>query len=263
MSPRVHPTAIIDRAARIDESCEIGPYCVIEGPVVLGPRNKLKAHVHIEGDTVIGSDNFFAPFVSIGGAPQSVRYKGEPTRVRIGSHNTFKESVTIHRGTPGGLPTRDGVTTVGDSNFIMAYCHIAHDCVVQNEIIMANSTQLAGHVTIEDQVRLGGANLIVQHTRVGTFAFTGAGSVIRKDVIPYCLGSGEPVFKPAGINRVGLERAGVASAVVAELKRAFHIYFDSNLTHVQALETLKGTLNSTEAQRFIRFLETSTLGVHR
>ena len=200
MTP-IHPTAIVDPKAEIDPSVEIGPYVIIEGPVQIGPRTKIFAHAHLCGNTVIGADNEIHMGCVIGHTPQHLGYRGQPTGVRIGDGNVFREYVTIHRGSEEGSHT-----VVGDRCYFMAMSHIAHDAVVGNEIIVANGTLLAGHVHIEDKVVLSGNVGIHQHCRIGTLAMIGGLSKIVQDIPPYMLVDGSS--KVCGINVVGLRRAG-------------------------------------------------------
>ena len=261
----IHPTAIIGKDVRIGECCNIGPFCIVEGNTVLGDGNSLISHVRIEGNTSIGEGNTFHPSCVIGAIPQDLKYKNEETGVRIGSHNTFRECVTINRGTVNGAPLKEGVTVVGNHCLIMAYTHIAHDCVLENHVVIANGTQLAGHVVIEDYARLGGVNLLVQNVRIGSHAFLGAGVTVRKDVPPYVIGGGDPIFKASGINKVGLQRKQFSNKKIQSLKEVFRNFYCSKNTVEEALLKIKSShiAQEDEVQKFIRFVETSEIGVHR
>ena len=177
----VHPTAIIDPQAKIHPSCKIGPYCVIGPNVQLGEGCHLVSHVAIEGPSKIGADNGFFPFSSIGMAPQDMTYAGEPTQLEIGAHNEFREFVTINRGTAKG----GGITRMGNYNLIMAYAHVAHDCVVGDRVILANAATLGGHVTVEDWAVVGAMCPVHQYVRIGAHSYVGGGTTITKDVLPF------------------------------------------------------------------------------
>jgi len=192
--PLIHPTAVIDPAAELDSSVEVGPYAVSGPRVRIGAGCKVGAHVVLEGPTTLGENNRLYPFCSVGAAPQDKKYAGEDTALEIGNGNTIRECVTINRGT-----VQDGGTTrVGDDNWIMAYVHIAHDCVVGNHTIFANTTNLAGHVHIGDWVILGGNSQVHQFCKIGAHAMTGTGSIVLQDIPPYVMASGNPLATAAG-----------------------------------------------------------------
>ena len=198
VQPLIHPTAVIDPAAELDSSVEVGPYAVIGPRVRIGAGCKVGAHVVLEGPTTLGENNRLYPFCSVGAAPQDKKYAGEDTALEIGNGNTIRECVTINRGT-----VQDGGTTrVGDDNWIMAYVHIAHDCVVGNHTIFANTTNLAGHVHIGDWVILGGNSQVHQFCKIGAHAMTGTGSIVLQDIPPYVMASGNPLATH-GINKIG------------------------------------------------------------
>jgi UDP-N-acetylglucosamine acyltransferase len=229
----IHATAIIDARAHIASDVEIGPYCVIGAHVTLGAGCKLLSHVVIEGRTTIGARNSFAPFASIGGAPQDKKYAGEPTRLEIGDDNTIREYCTINTGT-----SQDGsLTKVGSNNWIMAYVHIAHDCVLGDNTIMANNAQLAGHVHVGDWAILGGMSGVHQFCRVGAHAFVGAGAIVTQDVIPYGMIGGTPL-STIGINSEGLRRRGFSAEAIAAIKAAYKTIFRDGLTLVEATEKI-------------------------
>ena len=199
----IHPTAIVDPKAELAEGVRVGPYSVIEGEVTIGAGTEIGPHVVISGPTVIGENNRFFQFGSIGAEPQDKKYHGEPTRLVIGNGNTFRENVTINRGT---VQDR-GETTIGDDNWIMAGVHIAHDCVVGSHTIFANASALAGHVQVHDWAILGGYTLVHQFCRIGAHSFCGMGSVINQDVPDFVVVSGN-LAEPRGINTEGLRRRG-------------------------------------------------------
>lgn len=254
----IHSTAIIDSDARIHPTCKIGPYCVIGAGVELGKNCHLASHVAIEGPTKIGADNGFFPFASIGMAPQDLTYAGEPTRLEIGDHNEIREYVTINRGTVKG----GGLTKIGDSNLIMAYTHIAHDCQVGSHIIMANAATLGGHVTVEDWANVGALCPVHHFVRIGTHAIIGGGSTITQDVLPFSKTSAERGTHAYGLNSVGLERRGFTKDRIKKLHHAYKVLLASKLNTSQALEKLKAEKDRSEdVDRLIRFIEASQRGV--
>lgn len=231
---RIHPSAIVDPAAELADDVEVGPYAVIGPGVRVGAGTTIGAHAVLEGQTVIGRDNRIFQFASIGAAPQDKKYAGEPTRLLIGDRNTFREFTTVNRGT-----TQDrGETTVGDDNWVMAYVHIAHDCVVGSNVIFANATNLAGHVHVGDWVILGGYTGIHQFCKVGAHAMTGVGSVVLHDIPPFVMCSGNTAAAH-GINSEGLKRRGFAADAIAGIRRAYKTLYRSGLTLPQARQALR------------------------
>jgi len=254
----IHPTAIIDPAARIHSSCHVGPYCVIGPNVELGERCQLLSHVVMGGPTKIGSDNRFYPFASIGLAPQDISYKGEPTRLEIGDHNEIREYVTINRATT----KEHGVTRVGSHNLIMAYTHIAHDCQIGDHIIMANAATLGGHVTVEDWATVGALCPIHHFVRIGRYAFIGGGTTITRDVLPFSKTSAERGTHAYGLNAIGLERRGFSKDRIRKIHHAYHVLLASKLNTSQALEKLKAeSERSEDVDLLIQFIEASERGV--
>lgn len=254
----IHSTAIIDPKARIHPSCKIGPYCVIGADVELGKGCHLVSHVTIEGPTKIGADNGFFPFSAIGMAPQDLTYAGEPTRLEIGNHNEIREFVTINRGTVKG----GGLTSIGNSNLIMAYVHIAHDCQIGNNIIMANAATLGGHVTVEDWANVGALCPVHHFVRIGTHAIIGGGSTITRDVLPFSKTSAERGTHAYGLNAIGLERRGFAKERIKKLHHAYRVLLSSKLNTSQALAKMKSESDRGEdVDRLIRFIEESERGV--
>jgi len=215
----IHPTAVIADGASIADNVTIGPYCVIGEHVILGEGSTLMSHVVIGGHTTIGKGNRFFPFAAIGMEPQDLKYHGEPSRVEIGNNNTFRENVTVNCGTEGG----GMLTSIGNSNLLMAYVHIAHDCHIGNEVVMANCATLAGHITISDGAIIGGMSAVHQFVRIGRFAMIGGMSGISKDVPPFCLTAGG--YRPglAGLNIIGLKRRKFSLEDIEQLKQAYRI----------------------------------------
>ena len=212
----IHPTAVVDPAAQVHESCEIGPYVVIGADVTIGSGNTIGPHAVINGPTTIANDNHIFQFVSIGADPQDLKFSGGDSRLEIGSRNRIREFVTINRGTEDG----GGLTRIGDDNLLMAYVHIAHDCFVSNHAVFANSASLAGHVSVGDYAILGGFSLVHQFSRVGAHSFSGMGSVINKDVPPYVLVSGH-FAESKGINKEGLKRRGFGSEEIRAIQNCY------------------------------------------
>ena len=254
----IHPTAIIDPKAKVHPSCNIGPYCVIGAGVELGENCRLISHVAMEGPTKIGSDNGFFPFTSIGLAPQDISYRGEPTRLEIGDHNTVREFVTINRGTVKG----GGLTLIGDYNLIMAYTHIAHDCQIGSHIIMANAATLGGHVRVEDWATVGALCPVHHFVRIGKYAFIGGGTTVTRDVLPFSKTSAERGTHAYGLNAVGLERRGFTKERIRKLHHAYRVLLASKLNTSQAIEKLKAEADRGEdVDMLIRFIEASERGV--
>lgn len=253
-----HPSAIVDRRAKIPASCEIGPYCVIGGDVELGEGCQLLSHVTLEGPTKIGSRNRFFPFSSIGLPPQDLSYAGEPTRLEIGDDNTIREFVTINRGTVKG----GALTRVGNHNLIMAYTHIAHDCVIGNHVIMANAATLGGHVTVEDWAVVGALCPVHQFVHIGTHSYVGGGTTVTQDVLPFSKTSAERNTHAFGLNALGLERRGFSKDRLRRIHHAFKVLLASKLNTAQALEKLKAEPDrSADVDLLIRFIEQSERGV--
>src|SRR3990172_5384374 len=238
----VHPTAIIHRGARIGANARIGPYCVIGDEVEIGDGGELTAHIYMEGPLRVGPGNRFFPYSSIGVVPQDLKFHGERTETVIGKENTFREFVTVHRGTKLG----GGITSIGDHNLIMAYAHIAHDCRIGNHTILANGTTLAGHVLIEDYAVIGAFCGIHQFCRVGRHCIVGGYSVITQDVLPFSSTVSERGVKTYGINSVGLERHGFSPERRKKLSRAFRLLTGSKLNTSQALETIRAEAADSE-----------------
>jgi UDP-N-acetylglucosamine acyltransferase len=230
---RIHPTALVDLSAELAEDVEVGPYAVIGPEVVVGAGSWVGAHAVVQGPTQIGQRNRIYPHATLGGDPQDKKYRGEPTRLEIGDGNTFRECVTVNRGT-----IQDGgVTRVGHENWIMAYVHIAHDCVVGSHTIFANTTNLAGHVEVGDWAILGGCTQVHQFCKIGAHAMTGTGTVVLMDIPPFVLASGNPA-RAHGLNVEGLKRRGFEADALAALRRAYRTVWRSELTLDKAREQL-------------------------
>lgn len=213
----IHPTAIVDPAAQVHESCDIGAYAVIGADVTMSSGNTIGPHAVINGPTTIGENNHFFQFASIGADPQDLKFEaGGDSRLEIGSRNRIREFVTINRGTEGG----GGLTRIGDDNLLMAYVHIAHDCLVDNHAVFANSASLAGHVAVGDYAILGGFSLVHQFSRVGAHSFSGMGSVINKDVPPYLLVTGH-FAQSKGVNKEGLKRRGFSADEIRAIQKCY------------------------------------------
>lgn len=255
----IHPTAIVHPGARLDSSVEVGPYAVIGEHVEIGAGTKIGAHCVITGHTRIGRDNQFFHFTSIGEAPQDKKYAGEPTRLEIGDRNTVREFCTMNTGT-----TQDqGVTRVGDDNWIMAYVHIAHDCQVGNRTILANCVQLAGHVHIGDWVILGGFTGVHQFCHLGAHSMSAIASVIVHDLPPYVMAQGDTA-KAHGINTEGLKRRGFSTAAIEAIRKAYKTLYRSGLTLEQAKAALaEQARQSPEVGLLSEFLATTTRGIVR
>ncbi len=222
---KIHPSAIVHPDSVLGEDVEIGPHCIIGAGVTIGARTRLISHVILEGFSEIGEDNLVFPFCSIGTAPQDLKYKGEPTRLALGSRNTIREFVTINRGTQGGHQ----VTCIGSDNLLMAYAHVAHDCVVGSRVIMANAATLAGHVDVMDGATVGASTGVHQFCRVGKEAFVGGYSVITRDALPYIKTVGDRnSAKTYGINSIGLERKQMPKESIAALQQAYRRLFQDH-----------------------------------
>ncbi len=255
----IHPTAIIDSTAQIGENVSIGPYCIVEADTVLGDDCVLKSHVLIANHTTIGKGNKIYSFASIGEDPQDKKYAGEPTQLIIGDNNTIRESVTINRGTVDDK----GVTSIGNENWIMAYVHIAHDCVLGNHTILANCSSLAGHVHVEDHAILGGFTKLHQFCRVGTHAFSAMDTGFQKDLPPFVMAQGNPA-KPRAINFEGLKRRQFNKQRIAAIKAAYRVLYKSDLKLDQAVAELEQmSKNSDDVKVMLDFIQQSSRSIIR
>jgi len=259
----IHPTAVIDPAAQLEASVTIGPYAVIGPSVRIGARTHVGAHCVIGGHTTIGTDNHIFPHTALGGAPQDKKYAGEPTRLTIGQRNTIREFCTVNTGTVQG----GGETKVGDDNWIMAYVHIAHDCTVGHQTILANHATLAGHVQVGDWVVIGGLTGLHQYSRVGTHAMVGFGSHVSQDVPPFMMVDGNPLAVH-GLNKEGLRRRHFSEQRIVGLKQAYRLLYRQGLTVNAALAAMRSVAGEyPEAAHDINllcdFIATSQRGIAR
>ncbi len=253
----VHPTAIVHDSARVDESASVGPYCILGAEVEIGAGCELMAHVFVDGPIRIGERNRFFPYSVIGLAPQDLKFKGERSETRIGSGNTFREFVTVHRGTKGG----GALTRIGDDCLLQAYAHVAHDCRIGNRVILGHGVTMAGHVTIEDCAFVGAFTGIHQHCRIGRHAIVGGYSVITKDVLPYSKTVAEREVKTFGVNQVGLERHGFSGERIERLHHAFRLLTSSKLNTTQALERIRAEGMNEDLEVLVNFIVSSERGV--
>jgi UDP-N-acetylglucosamine acyltransferase len=255
----IHPTAIVAAGAELDADVVVGPYTVIGPRVRVGAGSRIGPHSVVEGRSTLGRNNVFFHHVSIGAAPQDLKYRGEDTELVIGDGNTLREFVTVHLGTIGG----GGLTALGDHNLVMNYSHIAHDSRVGSHNIVANGAQLAGHVTIEDYVVVGALVGIHQHARIGESAILGAGAMVSQDVPPYCNATGDRAVLH-GLNLVGLKRRGFPSELVSSIKKAYRIVFRSHLHLADAVARARAEIApSPQIEHFLAFLEQSQRGICR
>ncbi len=255
----IHPTAVVDPCAVVHPEAEIGPYAIVGAQVTIGARTRVGAHAVIEGPSTIGEANRIFPHAALGGPPQDLKYKGEPTWLVVGNRNIFREFSTAHRGTPGG----HGKTVIGDDNLFMAYSHVAHDCVIGNRTVFANSASLAGHCVIEDDVILGGFCVVRQFLRIGRFAFLGAFTAINKDVLPFCWTSTEREAKAWKINSIGLTRKGFSEDRVRALQKAYRVIHRHRHDRAALLAGLEEVAAASEDVRFLRdFIAHSEQGIH-
>ncbi len=255
----IHPTAIVHPKAKIAGGVEIGPYSVIGEHVTIGADTKIEAHVLIEGWTTIGERNHIFPFSSIGTAPQDIGYRNEETYLIIGDDNVIRECATVHRATT----KEDRKTTIGNKNFLMAYSHVAHDCKLGHNIIMANSVALGGHIVIGDHAILGGIVAVHQFARIGSYAIIGGQSAVTLDIPPYVSAAGNRA-QLYGLNLVGLKRKGFSDQTIATLKKAYKIVFRSGLTQDEAVLKAMGEFpDSREVQALVDFIKSSKRGITR
>ena len=251
--------AIVSPDAQLAPDATVGPFSVIGPQVRIGARTVIGPHAVINGPTTIGADNRIFQFASIGDAPQDKKYRGEPTQLVIGDRNVFRESCTINRGT-----THDkGVTHIGDDNLFMAYSHVAHDCVIGNNTVFANSVALGGHVEVGDWVILGGLTAVHQFTKIGAHAFLGGGAILSRDVPPYLMVAGNPAV-PHGVNAEGLRRRGFSDEQVRNIREAYRVLYRSDLKLAEALTQLAPLAEQhPEIRTFVDFIHGSTRSLVR
>jgi UDP-N-acetylglucosamine acyltransferase len=259
MATEIHPTAIVDDSAEFDEDVSIGPFCLVGKGAKIAKGSKLMSHVSLER-TEVGEGCTIFPFSSIGLAPQDIKYKDEDTSVRIGNGNVIREYVSIHRASVGG----DGVTKIGDNNFLMAYVHVAHDCDIRNHVIVANSVAFAGHVLVEDYAFIGGFTGVHQHARIGAYAMVAAITRLSQDVPPYTMVKGTEKAKLFGLNVVGIKRRGFSEETVNELKTAYRLLFREKLSLKDAIKKIQEELPYTdEIRNLIEFIQENKRGICR
>ncbi|MEO5857838.1 MAG: acyl-ACP--UDP-N-acetylglucosamine O-acyltransferase [Pyrinomonadaceae bacterium] len=253
----IHETAIVSPDARLGENCYVGPFCTVGAEVTVGASVRLDSHVVVDGRTSIGDGTHVFPFASIGLAPQDLKYAGEPTATEIGKRNHIREFVTIHRGTAGG----GGMTKIADDNLFMAQAHVAHDCQIGSNVIMANAATLAGHVEIADRANIGAYSGVHQFCRVGLEAFVGGYSVVVKDAPPYAIIQGNHA-KCYGLNKIGLKRRGYSKETIEKLHHAYHLLLTAKLNTSQAVERIKEEISGCEeVDILVEFIESSKRGV--
>jgi UDP-N-acetylglucosamine acyltransferase len=259
MTTRRHPTALIDPGARLHDTVEVGAYCVVGGDVSVGAGTRIGPHVVIDGRTRIGERNRIFQFSSIGAIPQDLKYRGEPTELVIGDENVIREFTTLHIGTEGG----GGITSIGDNNLLMNFSHVAHDCRIGNRVILANGATLAGHVTIEDFVIIGGLAAVHQFVRLGESSMLGGGAMVVQDVPPFCVVQGDRAGL-VGINVEGLRRRGFAPEALKGIRGVYRLLFRSGLPLREAMATARAEAGLVpEVIRFLDFVESSKRGVCR
>ncbi len=251
--------AIIDATAEIAEDVNIGPFTVIGPDVLIKSGSVIGPHVVINGPTTIGYDNRIYQFSSIGENPQDKKYADEVTRLELGDRNTIREYCTMHRGTKQDR----SLTKIGSDNLFMAYTHVAHDCIIGNQVIMANGASLAGHVHLDDYAILGGFTLVHQFTHIGQYSFSAMGSAITQDIPPYVMVGGRPT-RPHGINSVGMERDGVSPEVIQKIRKAYKMLYKTSLRledAIEEMEDMAGDCN--ELSNMVSFLRNVTRGILR
>jgi UDP-N-acetylglucosamine acyltransferase len=255
----VDPRAQVHSSARLGHQCAVGPFAVIGPDVVLGDGCTVHPHAVITGPSVFGSGNEFHPFSCVGGAPQDLRHRGEPTRLEAGDGNVFREHVTVNRGTVHG----GGVTRIGSFNLFMAYCHVAHDCIIGDRVVMANNATLAGHVTVQDHAVFGGMVAVASFLRIGESAMLAAGSMLERDVPPFAMVGGNRA-RLCGVNRVGLRRRGFGPTALHQIKQIIMRLRDESIPVEDIIADVSGIPGLTgEATRLLSFLSTAKRGLTR
>jgi UDP-N-acetylglucosamine acyltransferase len=260
MSAQVHPSSVVSPEAELADGVVIGPFCLVEGSARIGARTVLRSHVVIGPHTELGEDNDIYAHATLGMGPQDLKFKGAPTRLRIGDRNVVREGCTMHRGTEGG----GGLTTVGNDNFIMTGSHVAHDCHVGNSNIFANCATLAGHVELGDFCNVGAFSAIHQFCRVGSHAFMGGFTVATLDVLPYMKTAGARDTKSYGVNTIGLRRRGFSEAAIESLMKAHRLLFHAGLLREEALARTEAELGGIpEVAYLLQFIRETKRGIHR
>ncbi|MCM0606713.1 MAG: acyl-ACP--UDP-N-acetylglucosamine O-acyltransferase [Xanthomonadaceae bacterium] len=256
----IHSTAIIEKGAELDSGVEVGPYCIIGPKVKIGTGTRLMSHVVVSGKTSIGKSNTFFPFSVIGGVPQDLKYNGENTELRIGDRNTIRESVTLNLGTAQGSE----VTVVGNDNLLMAYVHLGHDTSIGDHCIIANSVQIAGHVTLEDYVTIGGVSAIAQFLKMGKHSYVSGHTGVEKSVPPFCIAHGSRPMTLRGANIVGLRRRGYKAEVIQMLNETIKLWTRTDVNKDQTLIEIESQYGEApEVQEFVRFIRDCDTGVVR
>jgi UDP-N-acetylglucosamine acyltransferase len=259
----IHPSAIIAKSVELADDVSVGPFSVLQGRVRVGRGTRIASHVSIGSESTIveiGENNVFQAGAIIGGPPQDISYKNEPTKLVIGSNNVFRECVTINCGTAKG----GGVTKIGDSCMIMAYVHIAHDCQIGNNVIIANLVQFAGHVVVEDFVRIGGLCGIVQFVRIGKHAYIGGASSLRKDILPFCIAEGNDLARVRATNKIGLQRSGFSKDDVDNIARAIRFFVIGHRTVDEVLKKIAEECGTGKhIEHLVNFIKSSENGVAR
>jgi UDP-N-acetylglucosamine acyltransferase len=251
--------AIVDSQAELADDVSVGPYSVIGADVKIGAGTIIGSHVVIKGPTSIGKENRIYQFTSIGEDPQDKKYAAEITRLEIGDRNTIREFTSMHRGTQQD----NCVTKIGDDNLFMAYTHVAHDCIIGNNVIMANGASLAGHVHLNNNAILGGFTLVHQFTQVGQYSFAAMGSAITQDIPPFIMVGGKPT-RPHGINSVGMERNGISTEDIRLIRNAYKIIYKMNLRLEDAIEKMEDmSSDSKQLTDMISFLRNVSRGILR
>jgi UDP-N-acetylglucosamine acyltransferase len=254
----IHPTAIVDATAQVDPSAQVGPFCVVGADVLIGARTVLKASVYLEGPLIIGEDNVFFPYSTVGVAPQDLKYKGERSETRIGHRNQIREFVTIHRGTQGGGMR----TAIGDDNLLMAQVHIAHDVNVADHTVIGHAATLGGHVTMGDWAIVSAGSAVHQFCRIGRHSFVGGFSVVTQDVMPYSMTVAPREIKVFAANATGLERRGFSAETIETLHKAFRLLTRSGLNTSQAVERILTEVpHCPEIEEVLDFIASSERGV--
>ena len=257
----IHPTAVVDPSASISEGVDIGPYAIIEAHVSVGKGTSIGAHAFIGKWTELGENNQIFHMASVGAPPQDLKYKGEECWTRIGSHNVIREFATVHRGTVTG----HAETLMGNSNLMMAYSHVAHDCIVGNGNVFANSATLAGHVTIQDNVILGGLVAIHQFVTIGSYTMLGGGTLVGLDIPPYMIATSEKRdARLRGLNLIGLKRRGFTEESISRLKKAYKTLFMAGLKLPDAIARIREEIvGCTEVDNLLEFIQKSERGICR
>ncbi|HDP25050.1 MAG TPA: acyl-ACP--UDP-N-acetylglucosamine O-acyltransferase [Deltaproteobacteria bacterium] len=255
---KIDPTALIADGAELADDVVVGPYATIGERTSIGAKTTIGPYCMIRGPAEIGGNCTFTGYASIGTPPQDHSYRGEDTRLVIGENNTIREFVTINRGT-----VKDrGVTSIGNNNLIMAYCHVAHDCVIGNHVVMGNLATLAGHVKIQDHAIIGGLSAIHQFTRIGAYAIIGGGSMVSLDIVPYARAAGDRA-RLFGVNSIGLKRNGFRPDQIKRVEKAYRTIFKQGLLLKDAIEALRQEITEEEIRALVEFLSTSTRGIAR